>query len=252
MVIRYDMRRWCNGNTSDFQSENLPFKSELAHDSFSDEKIVLEKPTQRFGIQKQLFVNPNQDISLIETSFDGIKRDMFLSHYPKSKSIVGRRILYDIYYKGNHVGLVGVGPVAVIFSHVFKYIYGDLKLNRERKIRYYDQVYNNNIFRLMYSEKNLASRILSFFRKQIKVDMKSKYNVDIKAIISMTYGINENEEERTGKCYRADNWKYFGITAGKKKKINDFGKDEKGNWIYDYEHIKTNRKHIFCYKYPDI
>lgn len=211
-------------------------------------RITKQKDT-KVHLQKSLL--KDDKIRLIETSFQGLSRKMILTHYAGSKAVMGRQILYEIYYKGQQVGIIGLQASSSIMKNVHKAVYGTIKTTKESRIRYFNEVYNNNIFRLEYIEKNLASRILSQFKKQVKQDFEKKYKgVTLKAIVSMSFGENKEGETRKGMCYKADNWLSCGLTSGFKKIMIDFKNnkfryepsEKKNIWLWLYETKKEKRE----------
>jgi hypothetical protein len=116
------------------------------------------------------------------------------------------------------------------YLNAVRFLYGFNKTTEEIRNNYYEEVYNNNIFRLEKNDKNLASQVLALFRKRVQKDMQRKYNVNIRAILSLTYGTNEFGIVRTGKCYLADNWKFLCLTKGMRIH-HGFGRDgEAAEW----------------------
>lgn len=77
-------------------------------------------------------------------------------------------------------------------------------------------IVNNSVFRLEYHEKNLATKVLSLWRKTTAELWKEIYGVPI--IGFETFVIET--EYRKGTLYKADNWVYVGETAGNTKSHN--------------------------------
>ncbi|MCH7568421.1 MAG: DUF4338 domain-containing protein [Nanoarchaeota archaeon] len=178
----------------------------------------------------------------MKTRFQGDFRHALLTHYPHSKAVAGRQLLYKIFKNGKQIGFFGVQSTTRPILRVVKEIYNKDKVTEEVRNKYSVEVLNNNIFRLYQTEKNLASKILSRIRKLIKTDYEKKYPTKLRGIISLTFGINEKGTKRVGICYKADNWKYIGLSGGNKKVI-------KGGRQY-YE--KVEPKHIWLWKYKHI
>ena len=83
------------------------------------------------------------------------------------------------------------------------------------KQKYYlPAIINNVVFRLEYHEKNLATRVLSKFRKVISKLWEEIYEVPV--IGFETFVIET--ETRKGSLYKADNWTFIGYTKGSTKK----------------------------------
>jgi hypothetical protein len=192
----------------------------------------------------QTAIIPHDGIELIETSFTGLAREELLTHYPESKNIIGRRALYNIFYNGRKVGLIGLQGCSLPMRPVIDFVWSrNKKLDREFAKTYFDVVMNNNIFRLDYKEKNLATQVLRIFRKKAFVDIKKKYGVELKAIISLCYGTNKEGIERIGTCYKADNWAFLGKSKGARKLVH--GIENVGT----EEYVQTTKKNIYCYIY---
>lgn len=157
---------------------------------------------------------------------------LYLFHYPQSKGIVGRSLNYIIVYKNKIAGIIGANspPYSVKAINEF---FGINKENREQKLR---QILNNNIFKLIYHEKNLGTKVLKIFRETIKKDYKEKYGDDLIGLVTFV------EPPLTGAVYKADNWIYLGMTKG-------FGVIRRGKNWFDKNWVKKTQKHIFAYKY---
>jgi len=79
-------------------------------------------------------------------------------------------------------------------------------------------IIDNTLFRLELHEKNLASKIVSLWRKKVVEDWRFLYSVE-------PYGFEtfveeseiENGKQRNGHLYLADNWTLAGETSGSTK-----------------------------------
>lgn len=188
-------------------------------------------------MQTQLF--PTTGILLVEQDYKGENKELLLTHYAGSQGVMGRRIVYAIFYQGKKIGIIGIQSVSLPIKRVANILYSEnSKLDYDLKIQYFNEVYNNNIFRIEVREKNLATQILSLFRKKVFEDMKKKYNIIMKAIISMSFG-----ENRQGICYQADNWYYLGLTSGAKKHMSV----HKGKVTISVEQVE--KKHLYLWVY---
>lgn len=193
-------------------------------------------------IQNTLFGQGEKELKLIPTSFsNSYYRKLLLTHYPKSKGVMGRRFCYDIFYDGRIIGVISAVSIPVTYKPVAKVIYGVDKITKDISLKYLNEIYSNNIFRLEYTEPNLASRILKLFRETLQKDIKNKYNINIKGIVTLTYGLNVKNTERTGVCYKADNWIYLGKTKGVHRVGMPFG---------EFKFVETEKKHVWLYVYP--
>jgi len=185
-------------------------------------------------------------IRLEEVFLTGEERDLLLTHYAGSKSIIGRRLFYRIWYNGQHAGIVGVQSTATCLLKVARVLYRVDKVDRPIALRYLNEVVNNNVFRLLVNEANLASQVLKTFRKVVRADWQVKYGVRLRAIVSMTFGSGP-KGGRVGRCYRADNWHYLGLTEGKKKVLIHWDKTDAKKNVNKY--VPTRQKHLFVFDY---
>jgi len=215
-------------------------------------------------------------------------REDIFTHYPKSKSVFGRSVLFGIFEEDSKyphnlqhcspacppghcqvcgkIGVVGAQSIANAMGEVALRVYRAEKITPEILGRYNVEIVANNILRLYVSEPNLASRILSVWVKLLRVRWKEKYNVVIKAIVSLSYGVNEKEGERNGLCFRAANWEYLGKSKGSKKHTKHFDRSEEKDAKPEYvqimrdgklrleDHSKTwyepvEAKHLWLWKY---
>jgi hypothetical protein len=150
---------------------------------------------------------------------------MFFEHYPGSKGIPGRSLCYLVSYHNKFIGIIGVNSPPRNYG-IFNKFFG--KGNEESFL-------NNNVFRIVETEKNLGTRILSIFRKRIKIDYEEKYKQKLIGIITFV------EMPRTGAMYKADNWILLGETQGKRMKR------DKDTWEKVF--TEGQKKLIFGYKY---
>lgn len=183
--------------------------------------------------------NNNKGIKIVRCGFRGDFKHALLTHYPGSKAVAGRQLLYKIFLDGKQIGFFGVQSTTRPILRVVNEIYNENKVTPEMRNKYSREILSNNIYRLYYHEKNLATKILAKLRPRIKKDYEKKYKTPLRGIISLSYGVNENGKERTGICYKADNWKYIGLSGGNKKVM------KKGKQTYE----KVEKKHIWLWKY---
>ncbi len=101
-----------------------------------------------------------------------------------------------------------------------------------------DRIINNVVLRLEYNEPNLASRILSLWRKQIIIDWEDRYHIKPIGFETFVYGDN-----RTGACYKADNWEYLELTKGAARKLRNSKAALKAGII---SRQATTKKLVFC------
>lgn len=156
---------------------------------------------------------------------DGIFGNLFFSHYPESKGIVGRSLCYLIYVDMELFGIIGCSSPPINYK-IFKEFFN----NCDEK-----NFVNNNVFRLIKSKKNIGTQILKKFRNRIREDYKIKYGDELIGIVTFV------EKPRTGALYKADNWSFLGETQGKRMRRDPLS----------WEKIFTSgeEKYIYGYKY---
>ena len=149
---------------------------------------------------------------------------LYFTHYPKSKGIVGRCLCYLVLYKNQVAGIIGCSspPLNYILFREF--------FNTDNEKLYV----NNNVFRLTVNEKNLGTKVLKLFRNTIVNNYKEKYGDDLMGIVTFV------EPPRTGALYKADNWKYLGETQGIKVVRRE---------SFDKEYLQGTKKLIYGYKF---
>jgi len=150
---------------------------------------------------------------------------LFFHHYPESKGIVGRTFCYLIHYKEKVAGIIGFASPPRNYKKFRKFF--DVEDD--------NLFMNNNVFRIIRSEKNLGTRILKLARKQVQQNHIERFKHEIIGLVTFV------EPPRTGALYKADNWKYLGKTQG-----ISMSRDEE-TWERVYK--KDIKKHIFAYKY---
>lgn len=155
-------------------------------------------------------------------------------HYIPNNGTHGQQIHFLIHYKGNIVGIIS--GASSVYSVKNRDDFFDIPKDKEVKQKYYlPAIINNVVFRLEYHEKNLATKVLSKFRK-VSADLWNQlYNIEV--IGFETFVIEE--EYRKGSLYKADNWTFVGYTKGNTKKHS------KG-LSKSHERISTDEKMIYC------
>src|SRR3990167_9160952 len=152
---------------------------------------------------------------------------LFLTHYPESKGVVGRSLNYIIYQNKKVVGIIGVNSPPLNYKK-FNTFFG-----KGNELKFL----NNNVFKLIITERNLGTKVLKLFRKTVKEDYKKRYEEDLIGLITFV------EPPRTGAMYKADNWAYLGITEG----VKCHRRGDLGKWI-NKEWSKGTKKLIFAKK----
>ena len=151
-------------------------------------------------------------------------------HYVANHGCIGRQLHYLIYRNNEPIGIIS-GASAVWACKPRDDFFSINKENRAKKI---GKIINNVVYRIEFKEKNLATRVLSLFRKQVIKDWEERYKDNVVGFETFVFGKN-----RTGALYKADNWIYCGVTSGSAK-YKPHGAYNKG------ERKTVAKKFIFC------
>ena len=151
-------------------------------------------------------------------------------HYVANHGCIGRQLHYLVKLDDLIIGIIS-GASAVWACKPRDDFFG---INKDNRVEEIGKIINNVVFRLELNGTNFASQILSIFRKQVVKDWKERYNCSPIGFETFIFG-----ENRTGASYKADNWKYVGITQGSAK--------YKPHGAYGVgERLITEKKLIFC------
>ena len=159
------------------------------------------------------------------------------SHYIPDRGTMGQQFQYLIFYGSEVVGIIG-GASAVFANQARDEFFG-LAEEAEVKTQQLNNIVNNNVFRLEYPAPNLATIVLSIWRKRIMDDWEKLYGVPITGF--ETFVVEErlwSGKTRNGACYRADNWVMVGITRGYGK-TNARGREIKDKTL-------RSKKLVYC------
>lgn len=133
-------------------------------------------------------------------------------HYVPNRGTHGQQIHFIIHYNGMEVGIIS--GASAVYGVSARDQFFRIPKDRQLKQKYYlPAIINNTVFRLEHHEKNLATRVLSKWRKIIAYLWEEIY--DIPVIGFETFVVEESY--RKGALYKADNWTYCGDTAGSTK-----------------------------------
>lgn len=157
----------------------------------------------------------------------------FIQHYPNSKGIVGRQLNFLIYSYGKPIGIIGFASPPLNYKKFHDYFNLNNNINPSENAK---KFLNNNVFRIIYPQKNLGTQILKLARKTVYKLYYEKYGNKLIGLVTFV------EPPRTGAVYKADNWDYLGMTKGIEVKRR--GKE----WV-NKKYIKGESKHIYGYKY---
>lgn len=150
---------------------------------------------------------------------------------------MGQQLKYLIFYGSEVVEIIG-GASAVFANQARDEFFG-LAEEAEVKTQQLNSIVNNNVFRLEYPAPNLATIVLSIWRKRIMEDWEKLYGVPIAGF--ETFVVEErlwNRKTRNDACYRADNWEMVGITRGYGK-TNARGREIKDKTLW-------SKKLVYC------
>lgn len=165
---------------------------------------------------------PQKDSDSLQIALEQVKKsnafysNLFLTHYPGSKGIMGRQFHYLIHYKKGIAGIIGANSPPLNYKK-FNVFFGD---------RFTEKNWlNNNVYRLIYNEKNLGTKVLRLFRNRIRMDYEKQYQLPLIGLITFV------EPPRNGAIYLADNWTLLGKTEGKQcRRSGDHGKWVNKEW----------------------
>ena len=134
-------------------------------------------------------------------------------HYIENRGTIGQQIQYLITYAGRDVGVIG--GASAVFTNEPRDDYFSLASRETDKKPQLNSIINNNIFKLDFPAPNLATIVLSKWRKTIAQHWEYIYGVKVAGF--ETFVVEErlwDGRKRDGNCYRADNWLLLGITKG--------------------------------------
>jgi hypothetical protein len=145
-------------------------------------------------------------------SSDPRYQDIRDRHYVPNHGTQGQQLHFIIHYKNQVVGIISAASsvYAVKARDDFFQIPKD-KLVRQQY--HLPSIVNNTVFRLEYHEKNLATKVLSKWRRVIEELWKQLYGVSVTGFETF---VVENDT-RKGALYKADNWTMVGMTSGNAK-----------------------------------
>ena len=158
-------------------------------------------------IKKQVNENDYYDLTLPDCLYllkvkksNPLYTFWYLEHYPKSKGIVGRQLNYIIYKDRKPIGIIGCASPPLNYKLFRKHF----KTDNEKLF------VNNNVCRIVHTDgdRNMGTKILKLFRNRIKEEYQTVYGDKLLGIVTFV------EPPRTGAMYKADNWKFLGMTQG--------------------------------------
>lgn len=178
----------------------------------------------------------NEQISLeVVKRTDPRYQEIRNRHYVENNGTHGQQLHFIIHYNGSVVGIIsgassvyGVGARDEFF-----------KIPKDQKLKqslYLPAIINNTVFRLEFHEKNLATQVLSLWRKVCAQLWEDIYGVKV---LGFETFVVENDT-RKGALYKADNWDYLGETKGNTKAHT------KGGLTAQHTRSETDKKLIYA------
>ena len=158
----------------------------------------------------------------------------------------GQQIHYLIWYETDNgwenVGAISGGS-AVYATNVRDEFFHINKDNREKVI---NGIIDNTLYRLEKHEYNLASKIVSLWRKVVVKDWEGLYGVKPYGFETFVEFAEIGEDkQRVGSLYLADNWTKVGETSGNTK--NHVGKGLTGGLHGNpFTRENVSKKIVFC------
>lgn len=161
---------------------------------------------------------------------------MMLIHYSHPKGFVGRQIIYKIYDNDDFKGVIAGGSATLHLPNRNDF-FGD-KFNLQ-------YIINNNFFHLVdnHDDKNLGTKVLSMWRRQVVKDWMERYNSKVIGFESLV------ELPRSGTIYKADNWTLVGQTKGfacRRVAGTEKGAFTGGKRIWNTDKDELKPKLVFC------
>lgn len=163
-----------------------------------------------------------------------VYKDIRKRHYVPDNGSQGRQLHYLVHYQEQVAGIISGGSATFSVKPVDKFFGLDLC---KRFDAFYDEgdpihpvmlgtIINNTVFRLENHAPNLASRVLSLWRKRVVSDWEQRFDdklrLDSPAGRDVPIGVLGFETfivpnaHRAGACYKADNWAQVGVTTSGK------------------------------------
>ena len=166
---------------------------------------------------------------------DPVYQDIRNRHYVPNKGTHGQQLHYIINLDSNVIGIIS-GASSVWAVKTRDNYFGLTKDNKKVAL---PSIINNTVFRLEKHIPNLATFVLSRWRKRISFDWEERYKVKVHGFETFVV----EEDYRKGTLYLADNWVYLGETMGSTKTHK--GLTNKS------ERVSTNKKMIYAKKIPN-
>jgi len=130
-------------------------------------------------------------------------------HYVENHGAIGRQIHFLIWKDETIVGIIS--GASSVYSVKARDIF--FEINQQNRDSLLPHLVNNTVFRLESHEKNLATMVLSTWRKVVTLLWEKFYGT---SVIGFETFVVETPT-RVGALYKADNWTFLGQTAGSTK-----------------------------------
>lgn len=154
-------------------------------------------------------------------------------HYVANRGTHGQQLHYLIFVENEIVGIIS-GASSVWAVKTRDEFFGLCKENKQKGL---PSIVNNTVFRLeQHAIPNLATQVLSLWRKRIAADWHKKYGVIVHGFETFVV----EEDFRKGTLYKADNWTFLGETAGSTKRHNGLNNAS--------VRVATSKKLVFAIK----
>lgn len=157
-------------------------------------------------------------------------------HYSHPKGFVGRQIIYKIYNDDEFKGVITGGSATLHLPN--RNIFFGNKFNLQ-------YIINNNFFHLIdgHNDKNLGTKVLSLWRRQVVKDWVNRYGGEVIGFETLV------ELPRSGSIYKADNWTLVGQTKGftcRRVAGTEKGVFSGGKRIWNTNEDELKPKLVFC------
>lgn len=164
---------------------------------------------------------------------DPLYQEIRNRHYVANRGTHGQQLHYLILLNKINVGIIS-GASSVWAVKARDEFFGIHKDNRQKGL---PSIINNTVFRLEHHEPNLATKVLSTWRKLAAREWEERYKVVVHGFETFVV----EEDHRKGALYKADNWTFLGETAGSTKSHSK-GMNNKS------ERLSTSKKLIYAIK----
>lgn len=158
-------------------------------------------------------------------------------HYLGYRPMVGRSLRYWIKLGNQNVGVIGWGSPSWKLTSRDELIGWDPK-TREKNLQ---GIANNTRFLIFpwVHVKYLASHVLSVCARQVPVDWKIRYGVELSLFETFVDGTRYR-----GTCYKAANWIHMGQSKGSSKRGDSYHYHGQKKDIYVYPLVKDFRMRL--------